>query len=43
MAGIKDENTDCTPFLNYVAQAPDGLFLVCIAQQGHTFWTRADT
>jgi hypothetical protein len=43
MAGIKDENSDCTPFLNYVAQAPDGLFLVCIAQQGHTFWTRADT
>jgi hypothetical protein len=43
MAGIKEENSDCTPWLNYVAQAPDGLFLVCIAQQGHTFWTRADT
>jgi hypothetical protein len=43
MAGIKDENADCTPFLNYVAQAPDGLFLICIAQKGHTFWTRADT
>jgi hypothetical protein len=43
MAGVKEENTDCTPYLNYVAQAPDGLFLICIAQQGHTFWTRADT
>jgi hypothetical protein len=43
MAGIKEENTDCTKFQNYVAQAPDGLFLVCIAAEGHTFWTRADT
>jgi hypothetical protein len=43
MAGIKEENSDCTPWLNYVAQAPDGLFLVCIAQAGRTFWTRADT
>jgi len=22
---------------------PDGLFLICIAQEGHPFWTRADT
>jgi hypothetical protein len=43
MAGIKDENADCTKYLNYVAQAPDGLFLVCIAQDGRTFWTRGDT
>jgi hypothetical protein len=43
MAGVKEENADCTPYLNYVAQAPDGLFLICIAQAGHTFWTRADT
>jgi hypothetical protein len=43
MAGIKEENTDCKQYLNYVAQAPDGLFLVCIAQEGQTFWTRADT
>jgi hypothetical protein len=43
MAGIKEENADCTPFLNYVAQAPDGLILICIAQQNRTFWTRADT
>ena len=43
MAGIKEENADCHMFMNYVAQAPDGLFLICIAQEGHTFWTRADT
>jgi hypothetical protein len=43
MAGIKEENADCTSFYSYVAQAPDGLFLICIAQHGRTFWTRADT
>jgi hypothetical protein len=43
MAGIKEENADCHTFLNYVAQSPDGLFLVCIAQDGKSFWTRADT
>jgi hypothetical protein len=43
MAGIKEENTDCHTFMNYVAQGPDGLFLICIAQEGHSFWTRADT
>jgi hypothetical protein len=43
MAGIKEENADCHLWLNYVAQAPDGLFLICIAQEGHSFWTRADT
>jgi hypothetical protein len=43
MAGIKEENADCGKYLNYVAQAPDGLFLICIAQEGHEFWTRADT
>jgi hypothetical protein len=43
MAGIKDENTDCTSWQNYVAQAPDGLFLVCIAHDGVTSWVRADT
>jgi hypothetical protein len=43
MAGIKEENADCHMFMNYVAQAPDGLFLICIAEQAHSFWTRADT
>jgi hypothetical protein len=43
MAGIKEENADCHEFLNYVAQSPDGLFLICIAELGKAFWTRADT
>jgi hypothetical protein len=43
MAGVKEENADCHQWLNYVAQSPDGLFLVCIAQEGHSFWTRGDT
>jgi len=43
MAGIKDEGADCHQYQNYVAQAPDGLFLVCIAHDGVTSWVRADT
>lgn len=43
MVGIKEENADCNPWLHYVAQAPDGLFLICIGQAGRTFWTRGDT
>lgn len=43
MAGIKEENTECRRYTNYVAQSPDGLFLVCIAQDGRSFWTRGDT
>jgi hypothetical protein len=43
MAGIKDENSECLEFSNYVAQAPDGLFLVCISHDGVTSWVRADT
>ncbi|MGB8209776.1 MAG: hypothetical protein WCF69_19645, partial [Mycobacterium sp.] len=43
MAGIKEENSDCKLWLNYVAQSPDGLFLICIAQAGKSFWTRGDT
>ncbi len=43
MAGIKDEGADCHEYTNYVAQAPDGLFLVCIAEAGHTTWVRGDT
>ncbi|WP_036414722.1 hypothetical protein [Mycobacterium ostraviense] len=44
MAGIKDENSDCTRYPEYyVAQAPDGLFLVCVAQNGHARWVRGDT
>jgi hypothetical protein len=43
MAGIKEENADCHQWTNYVAQAPDGLILICIAEEGRSFWTRADT
>lgn len=44
MAGIKDENSSCTDYPEYyVAQAPDGLFLTCVAQNGRTLWVRGDT
>jgi hypothetical protein len=44
MAGVKDENSDCTQFPEYyVAQAPNGLFLVCVSQNGHSTWQRGDT
>src|SRR5690242_18397518 len=43
MAGVKDENAECPNYLNYVAQAPDGLFLICIAHDGIASWVRADT
>jgi hypothetical protein len=44
MVGVKEENSDCTQWPEYyVAQAPDGLFLMCIAQNGHSSWVRADT
>ena len=44
MAGIKQENSDCEQWPEYyVAQAPDGLFLMCIVQDGHAMWVRGDT
>ena len=44
MAGIKDENSLCTDYPEYyVAQAPDGLFLVCNAHDGRQVWERGDT
>ncbi len=44
MAGVKEENSDCAHWPEYyVAQAPDGLFLTCVAQNGHTRWVRGDT
>lgn len=44
MAGIKDEDSSCTDYPEYyVAQAPDGLFLTCLAQNGHALWVRGDT
>src|SRR3982074_3251159 len=34
MHGIKDENSLCPGFDGDVAQAPDGLFLTCVAKDG---------
>ena len=39
LVGIKDENTACEGHLNEVAQAPDGLFLTCVADDGASRWT----
>jgi hypothetical protein len=43
MAGVKDEGAACPNYQNYVAQAPDGLFLICYAHDGMMSWIRADT
>ncbi|MCG5434164.1 hypothetical protein LV457_17985 [Mycobacterium sp. MYCO198283] len=42
MMGIKVEGTSCTNLDNTVAQAPDGLFLACVAQNGASTWQRGD-
>jgi hypothetical protein len=42
MAGIKVENAFCEGHLNQVAQAPDGLFLTCVAGDGAVRWVRGD-
>jgi hypothetical protein len=43
LVGIKEEGTDCGPYINLVAQAPDGLFLTCVASAGRALWVRGDT
>lgn len=43
MVGVKDENSNCVGYENYVAQAPDGLFLSCLGTNGQTTWVRGDT
>ncbi|SPM34644.1 hypothetical protein BN000_00471, partial [Mycobacterium rhizamassiliense] len=43
MAGVKEENAECENYQNYVAQSPDGLFLICFAHDGIISWIRADT
>lgn len=44
MVGVKQENASCTEYPTYyVAQAPDGLFLVCNAHDGVQRWERGDT
>jgi hypothetical protein len=41
MHGIKEENTRCNEYTREVAQAPDGLFLTCVAD-GEALWRRGD-
>lgn len=42
MHGIKNVGDTCAGQDGDVAQAPDGLFLTCIAQEGFTRWQRGD-
>lgn len=42
MAGIKEFNSNCTGYESYVAQATDGLFLSCAAQNNQMVWVRGD-
>lgn len=43
MHGIKNENDLCPAMDGEVAQAPDGLFLTCVASNGASRWVRGDT
>ena len=42
MVGIKELGTWCTGQENYMAQAPDGLFLMCALEGGNMVWVRGD-
>lgn len=42
MVGVKELNASCTGYENYVAQAPDGLFLMCAGQNDQMVWVRGD-
>ena len=43
MHGIRNESAPCPAQDGEVAQAPDGLFLTCVANNGASIWTRGDT
>lgn len=43
MAGVKQFNTACEGYENYVAQAPDGMFLTCAIQNSELIWVQGDT
>jgi hypothetical protein len=43
MHGVKNEGDFCPAFDGQVAQAPDGLFLTCVAYNGASRWERGDT
>ncbi len=42
MVGIKELDSSCTGYENYVAQAPDGLFLTCSFADQRAVWVRGD-
>ncbi len=42
MVGIRELHTNCTGYENAVAQAPDGLFLMCVSMNGESLWRRGD-
>lgn len=42
MVGIKELSSSCTGYENYVAQAPDGLFLTCGFENQRAVWVRGD-
>jgi hypothetical protein len=42
MHGIKNEGDPCPAMDGEVAQAPDGLFLTCVANNGASRWERGD-
>ena len=43
MHGIRNESAPCPAQDGEVAQAPDGLFLTCVANNGASLWARGDT
>ncbi|BBX17835.1 hypothetical protein MDUV_26950 [Mycolicibacterium duvalii] len=42
MAGVKEFGASCAGYENWVAQAPDGLFLSCQSNNGAPRWDRGD-
>lgn len=40
MAGVKELDSSCAGYENWVAQAPDGLFLSCQSKNGSATWSR---
>lgn len=43
MHGVKNLGDLCPALDGEVAQAPDGLFLTCIAKDNRSYWERGDT
>lgn len=43
MFGVKELNANCSGYDSLMAQAPDGLFLMCVSQNGVAQWQQGDT